>query len=612
MLDLCFGNKVLREAVEIGNVFAHCAEYGGSIDLDRALDINIASRKLESIGGQLTVRGKLPLEFRELKVRTLCLLDVKEYEQWSYSKLQVDELIINGFTPTFQVMFTNLNPTYVSIENSNMAGIKGIVSSSLAELTLRNNPNLENFIMHGLTQVTNVEFNQNIKLNLSNAFPNLKRAGNVIITNSGEHDISLPLQVIHDLKVKSNRFALLSLPHLASVHDLSVSENAISTLSLPRLESANSIEVKENKQLRVFDVSRLTDVIKIQVLDEKMKELFLNTHLKWESARFKSPSFIQQYFHVFSQRKNLDLGVPSMCFGSLKVIDSNTQALHKCKILYASVTIDTESPASHPITEEIWGDLIIHGHLNTFQFPRLKAVHGTLQVDGTAPLEAILPAIMHVTNLHVSNANMFPLKNLQVKEAVTIQSTKLPRLYLDTPTLTSLTVQDNPYLELLHMPQVEHANTFLFINNPNLNIQLPQLLSLNNLTVASSGAAEINFNLESITSLLAIQDNEYIQSIKFPHLTNAGELAIQDNPQLKEADFTQLTTVARKVTFQANPSLPHLHTRAQNYTAPSDVLDDEVPQDRPKESRILTYFLVGIPILLIVGGAIYYFIYRRT
>ncbi|KAJ9068535.1 hypothetical protein DSO57_1027713 [Entomophthora muscae] len=613
----CLGTSTLESLEAIVNIFTICTNYAGSIQVGETWDVSIESGKLESISGQLIVHGELPSAFRKLKVGALLLQNVKVYVQRSYSDLQAGELIINGFTPESQVLFTNLNATSVTIQDSSMKGIAGIVSSRLAKLALRNNPNLENFIMHELTQVTDAEFNQNIKLNLSNAFPKLNQAGNVIITNSGEHDISLPLQVIHDLKVKSNRFALLSLPHLASVHDLSVSENAISTLSLPRLERANDIEIKENQQFKHLDLSKLTDVVNIQVLDKKIEILSLNANLKWESAKFDSPSFGRQYFRQFSGKNNLELHVPSVCFGNVTFNDTNKDAVGACPTIYADVVVDSQSPNIDLITTDIWGHLTFNGDVSGLKFLNLKSVHGTLKLYKTASLKSTLPKIAKVTSLELLNATSFDLKKLQIAEDVTVGSTLLQTLLLETRNFVSLRVENNTNLRQLLIPNADHFQDISFRANNLLVVDFFQVLKLKgSLSVERSGAASVVLGASSIEKDILIQDNENTTFANFPYLeTIGGHLSIQNNKLLNTVDFHKVERVT-KVTFKDNPELSKFKTATETYHEPDPGSplkpqpDDPIP-DHPKSSHALYYLVIGIPVLLIIGGAIYYFVFHR-
>jgi hypothetical protein len=135
-------------------------------------------------------------------------------------------------------------------------------------------------------------------------------------------------------------------------------------------------------------------------------------------------------------------------------------------------------------------------------------------------------------------------------DLVTIAAPQLQTVY------KKLTFQDVTSLSLVDLPRLNSSN-FVLLRNV-LNINLPQLSSVDNLTIVNTTAQFFTSILSKIpTGSVELSANDQLQQVYFPNLISVGGgLQINDNAILHDMSqaFPKLTTIGGAVKIIGNIS----------------------------------------------------------
>jgi hypothetical protein len=194
----------------------------------------------------------------------------------------------------------------------------------------------------------------------------------------------------------------------------------------------------------------------------------------------------------------------------------------------------------------------------------LQTIGGTFLVEDIVLLTAInMPALatvgdltfMGLPNLATLTMNLSQINNFNV------QNTFLPALpSINATTVNSINVANNRQLNQMAF-SVSTVTTSIDVeaNGPSFTVQLPNLISAQNITFRGCSNIEIP-SLTNVTGSLGFYESP-LTSISAPNFTatsNQGTLAINTNPSLTNVSFPLLKTIAGGIQIQNNTVLKDL------------------------------------------------------
>jgi hypothetical protein len=194
----------------------------------------------------------------------------------------------------------------------------------------------------------------------------------------------------------------------------------------------------------------------------------------------------------------------------------------------------------------------------------LKSIAGTFTVDNIVLLQSInMPALAIVGNIAFQGLpNLATLvMNLSEVNDFNVQNTFLPALpSINATVIHSINVANNRQLNQMAF-SVTTVTTSIDIeaNGPSFTVQLPNLVSAQNITFRGCSDIEIPM-LSNVTGSLGFYESA-LTTISAPNFTataNQGTLAINANPSLNNVSFPLLKTVAGGIQIQNNTVLKDL------------------------------------------------------
>ncbi|KAK9466313.1 hypothetical protein V1512DRAFT_264349 [Lipomyces arxii] len=247
------GNIILAETLGSAALNGIQEIMGNLVCSNNTQIASISAPQLTTIGGAFTLNG--------LTILTDLVFPVLE---------TVGSINWITLPAVSQLTFTNgvTNCSNVLISDTDLTTLDGINLSSVSNLQINNNLNLDEITM-GLTSISyqaDISYNGNTAV----AFPDLLWAHN--LTLQGISSISTPMMSVVNASylLISNDFESFSAPNLTSVGGVAIEKNQdLRRISFPQLTTvgAAGIEIANNTDLESFTFPKVTSVAGAIILD---------------------------------------------------------------------------------------------------------------------------------------------------------------------------------------------------------------------------------------------------------------------------------------------------------------------------------------------------------
>lgn len=243
--------------------------------------------------------------------------------------------------------------------------------------------------------------------------------------------------------------------------------------------------------------------------------------------------------------------------------DADATALSQCSTLDGNVQLGTDA-ISIELTgpEAINGDLrLANGYTISLQSTTIKTITGALSISNVTALSTLaLRSLTSVGSLEFQTAPALSELNfdsgITSAETVHIEDTHLSSLNgLALTQVVDMNLTNNRRLQLADLPLVNVTGTLsLFNNGLNFQMELPNLISVNNVYISNITVIALP-SLQNAAGVLRF-DTNYFESMSAPDLQTCGDgLSIVNSAELKTINFPQLSSITGSLVIANNTEL---------------------------------------------------------
>ncbi|CAG8553214.1 10981_t:CDS:2 [Acaulospora morrowiae] len=251
------------------------------------------------------------------------------------------------------------------------------------------------------------------------------------------------------------------------------------------------------------------------------------------------------------------------CAGSLQIRKPHDlEALQSCTTYRGVISISSLAITNlaFPNLRNLDGIISINNNENLryLSFPRLKSAIRIYVVNQTLLNTVEFPSIQKVVSLTFRKLPLLTSLNFPARlseiESFEATDTGITNLNgLDVRSAKDLKIAENRNLLNLRLQNLRDAGEFFFSGNGNGRIEVPNLVSLRDLTIRNVGFADLP-KLETVSNDVVINENSF-SSFTIPKLCSiSGTLTVHSNA-LESFCFPELQNVGGAILVSSNLNL---------------------------------------------------------